>query len=116
MAEVLAPTRNGAGTVPADTLLRREALRRLKKKRDFRTHLLAYALANGFFWLIWGIVYAAADGPWFPWPLFPLAGWGIGLVFHAWDVFGRKAFSEEAVEREVARLRSGDRRPGLTGR
>jgi 2TM domain len=110
MTELLAPTENGAGTVSADALLRKEALRRLKKKRDFRTHLLAYLLVNSFLWLVWGVVYAAADGPWFPWPLFPLAGWAIGLVFHAWDVYGRKPFSDAAVEREVARLRTSRER------
>jgi len=103
MTEVLAPTENGARA--SDEPLRREAIRRLKKKRDFRAHLLAYVLVNGFLWLVWGIVYAAASGPWFPWPLFPLFGWGIGLVFHAWDVYGRKPFSDEEVERELARLR-----------
>jgi 2TM domain len=79
--------------------------------RDFRTHLLAYLLVGGFLWLVWGVVYAAADGPWFPWPLFPLGGWAIGLVFHAWDVYGRKPFSEAAVEREIARLRTGRGEP-----
>jgi hypothetical protein len=40
---------------------------------------------NSFLWLVWGVVWAAASGPWFPWPLFPLGGWAIGLVFHAWN-------------------------------
>ena len=110
MTELLTATENGAGTLSADALLHKEALRRLKKKRDFRTHLLAYLLVNSFLWLVWGVVWAAAGGPWFPWPLFPLGGWAIGLVFHAWDVYGRKPFSEAAVEREVARLRTSSER------
>lgn len=110
MTDVLTPTRNGAVAVPADALLRREALRRLKKKRDFKTHLLTYALVNGFLWVVWGVVYLAASGPWFPWPVFPLFGWGVGLSFHAWHVYGRKPFTEDAVDREVARLRSSGRR------
>jgi hypothetical protein len=107
MTELLTPTENGAGTLSADALLRKEAIRRLRKKRDFRTHLLAYLLVNSFLWLVWGVVYLAADGPWFPWPLLPLGGWAIGLVFHAWDVYGRKPFDEGMVEREIARLRTG---------
>jgi 2TM domain len=39
-----------------------------------RTHLLAYLLVNSFLWLVWGVVYLAADGPWFPWPVLPLGG------------------------------------------
>ena len=95
-------------TAPDETALREEAIQRLKKKRDFRTHLRAYLLVNGFLWLVWGVVYAAADGPWFPWPVFPLFGWGIGLAFHAWDVYARDGLSEQAIAGEVARLRARD--------
>jgi hypothetical protein len=45
------------------------------------------------------------DGPWLPWPRFPLFGWGIGLAFHAWDTSGRRAFSEGEIGREVEVLR-----------
>ena len=112
MTDVLTSTHNGVTAVATDALLRREAVRRLKKKRDFRTHLLAFVLVNGFLWVVWAVVWAAASGPWFPWPVLPLFGWGIGLTFHAWDVYGRKPFTEEAVDREVAKLRSGRRRVG----
>jgi hypothetical protein len=106
MTELLTPTTNGAAGAVAESRLREEAVRRLKKKRDFHTHLLAYVLVNAGLWLVWGVVYAAADGPWFPWPLFPLFGWGIGLTFHAWDTYGRRQFSESDVEREIQRLRA----------
>jgi len=36
--------------------------------------------------------------------MFPLAGWGIGLVFHAWDVY-RAEPSEAETSREMDRLR-----------
>jgi uncharacterized membrane protein len=88
--------------VPASDL-RAEAIRRLEKKREFRGHLLAYAMVNALLWAIWGVVFAVS-GAWFPWPLFALFGWGIGLAFHAWDAFGRLPFSEEEVQREQARL------------
>jgi hypothetical protein len=92
-----------ASTAPADVELREEALRRLEKKRDFRAHLLAYVLVNAFLWLIWGVVYAVG-GTWFPWPVFPLFGWGIGLTFHAWDTYGRRPFREQDIERELGRM------------
>jgi fatty acid desaturase len=104
MAEVLTPPAERPTETAAEDTLRDEAIRQLKKKRDFRAHLRAYLLVNGFLWLVWGVIYAAADGPWFPWPLFPLFGWGIGLAFHAWDVYGRSPFSEQAIEREIERL------------
>jgi hypothetical protein len=83
-----------------------EALRRLQKKRDFHTHLVAYVLVNAFLWLIWGVVYAAG-GPWFPWPVFPLFGWAIGLIFHGWEVYRRHEFSQKAIDRELDRLTRG---------
>jgi hypothetical protein len=40
----------------------------------------------------------------FFWPIFPIFGWGIGLVFNAWDVY-REPVSEERIRREMGRLR-----------
>lgn len=87
-----------------ETDLRTEALRRLKKKRDFRGHLLVYLVVNAVLWAIWGVMFGAV-GVWFPWPLFATFGWGIGLVFHGWDAYGRKPFTEEDIRREALRLR-----------
>lgn len=84
--------------------LRQEAIRRLKKRRDFEAHLLSFVLVNAVLWGIWALI-AAASGAWFPWPVFATLGWGIGLVFHAWDVYGRRPFTEEDIQREEARLR-----------
>jgi hypothetical protein len=92
-----------SGLPPSEEVFAEEALRRLGKRRDFRSHLVAYVLVNSLLWLIWGVVYAAG-GPWFPWPVFPLFGWGIGLTFHAWDTYGRKPFSTEQIRREAERL------------
>lgn len=92
------------GGGPVDDL-QAQALRRLEKKREFHVHAAVFVVVNALFWLIWGVVYAST-GSWFPWPLFPLGGWGIGLGFHAWHAYGKKAFSREQIEREAARLRA----------
>jgi uncharacterized membrane protein len=91
----------------ADTDLRSEALRRLKAKRDFQAHLVGYVLVNASLWAIWGVFFAVS-GAWFPWPLFGVLGWGVGLAFHAWDVYGRRPFTEEDIRREEARLDHSD--------
>lgn len=83
--------------------LRAEAIGRLKKKRDFRAHLVAYVLVNTLLLSIWAVVWVAS-GIWFPWPLFALFGWGIGLAFHAWDVYGRRSITEDEIRREEERL------------
>jgi hypothetical protein len=87
-----------------DTDLRAEAVRRLKGRREFRAHLFAYVLVNLALWGIWGVMFATA-GVWFPWPVFVTFGWGIGVAFHAWDVYGRRPITEDEIQREGTRLR-----------
>jgi len=87
--------------VPAtEADLREQALRSLKKKRDFRSHVVVYVLVNALLIAIW-----AVTGAGFFWPVFPLLGWGIAVAFNAWDVYGRRPISEEEIRREQERLR-----------
>jgi hypothetical protein len=81
--------------------LREQAIARLKKKRDFRTHLLMYFAVNAMLVVIWAIT---SDGGLF-WPIFPILGWGIGVVANAWDVYGRRPITEDEIRREQDRLR-----------
>jgi hypothetical protein len=92
-------------TGPASPDLRAAAVRRLKAKREFGQHLIAYVTVNAVILALWAIVGAGA-GFWFPWFLFPMLGWGIGLVFHAWSTFGppSRPFSQSAIDREMQRL------------
>ena len=85
-----------------DNQLRAEALERLRKRSEFWTHLALYLMINAFIVAIW---YFAGGGGFF-WPMFPLFGWGIGLVFHGWDTF-RRPPSEERIRREIQRLHPG---------
>lgn len=76
---------------------RNEAIKRLKAKREFWGHLLAYILVNGLLVAIWWV----SNSHHF-WPMWVLLSWGIGLGFHAWDVFQRP-ISEEAIRKEMER-------------
>jgi hypothetical protein len=78
---------------------RERAIESLKKKAEFRVHLLAYVLVNAFLVAIW-----AVTGRPFFWPVFPIAGWGIGLVFHAWDAYRAQEPTEGEIRREMDRL------------
>jgi hypothetical protein len=82
--------------------LREQAIARLKKRRDFRTHLFMYVAVNAMLVVIWAVT---SDGGFF-WPIFPIIGWGIGLAGNAWDVYGRREITEEQIQREQDRLRS----------
>jgi cytochrome b561 len=84
--------------------LYREAKKRVEEKKDFFTHLAVYLVVNVMLILIWAFV--TDDG--FPWFVFPLGGWGIGVLFHFLNtfVFSRGTdWEKRAIEREMERLR-----------
>jgi 2TM domain len=78
---------------------RDRAVTQLKKRRDFYGHLLVYVLVNTFLVVIWAVV----DAHGFFWPVFPIVGWGIGVVMNAWDVYWRPPITEDDVQREIER-------------
>jgi hypothetical protein len=78
---------------------RDRAVTQLKKRRDFRGHLLVYVLVNAFVVVIW----AVTDGHGFFWPIFLIAPWGIGVVMNAWDVYWRPRITEQDIQREIER-------------
>jgi hypothetical protein len=76
-----------------------QAVRRLWAKRGFTIHLTAFAIASLAMLLIW----ASASGGAYFWPIWPIAGWGIGLAVHALITFGQWSLSEAAIQREMTR-------------
>jgi hypothetical protein len=99
-ARTLMDERRRAITMEEGQELRQQAIVRLKKKSDFKAHLLAYVLVNTFLVVIW-----AATGAGFPWPVFFIFGWGIGVAFNAWDVYARVTPTESEITREMDALR-----------
>ena len=100
------------GTTPE--ALRDHALRRLKKRRDFKAHAFVYVILNAVIWGIWTVI-SLSSHSWWPWPLFVTLGWGIALVMNAWDVYVRKPITEDELQREIAHLeasQSGRERQG----
>lgn len=91
-------------TTPAgsDDALRELAVKNLRKRRDFKSHVFMYVLVNVILVAIW-----ALTGAGYFWPIFPILGWGIGLAANAWDVYFRRDITDADIEREVERLRSG---------
>jgi 2TM domain len=83
-----------------EQVLRDKAIKQLKKQRDFRSHLLVYVLVNTLLVVIW----VMTDPHGFFWPVFPIAGWGIGVIMNGWDVYGRQEITEEDIHQEMDRL------------
>src|SRR5262249_22006716 len=76
------------------------ARRRVQAKRDFASHVVAYVVVNAFLVAVWAIT-----GAGYFWPAWVLAGWGAGLVLHAWDVYWRRPVTETDVDTELRRHR-----------
>jgi hypothetical protein len=80
--------------------LRRVARERAKRKADFYVHLAVYLAVNAFLVVLWW-----ATGGGFPWFVFPLFGWGIGIAAHFMEAFIGHGFVDRIAEREYERLR-----------
>lgn len=77
---------------------RAAAVARITDKREFRQHALVYGAVNTLLVVIW-----AASGAGYFWPIWSIAGWGIGLAAHAWRVYGDKPISEADILDEMQR-------------
>ena len=77
---------------------RKAAIGRLKAKRDFRNHVAIYVIVNAGLILIW-----ALSGAGYFWPIWPIAGWGIGLAFNAYAVYIQKSITEDEIRAEMER-------------
>jgi cytochrome b561 len=99
-----------------DERLYRLARQRVRDKKDFYQHLAIYVVVNSMLALAWA--FSAGDGyPWFIWALAP---WGIGLLVHFSIVFifagktgGNDEEAEEEPDKEVDRKKGFYRHLGL---
>ena len=55
-------------------------------------------MINTFLVVIW-----ATTSHGFFWPAFVIAGWGMAVAMNAWEVYGRRDVSEEAIQHEMER-------------
>lgn len=84
------------------------AKKSVEEKIGFYIHLSCYLIVNGFLSFI-----SLRNGGYF-WPIFPIAGWGIGLIFHGLGVFGffnSSAWKEKQIRKELEkqrRIRNGN--------
>lgn len=77
---------------------REAAIKRLREKRAFRTHVFTYLAVNAMLTGIWAI-----SGGGFFWPIFSIVFWGFGLAMHGWTAYGEKPISEDEIRREMER-------------
>ena len=84
--------------------LRKKAQQRAEEKVGFYIHFVIYIMVNSMLIVFW---YLSAGGNLssFPWFLFPLLGWGIGIVGHGLGVFLGTSFTEKMAEKEYEKLK-----------
>ncbi len=85
----------------------REIWKLAKKRVSFKRHLATYLVINTFFWIIWFLTDHKKDdmeSGGIPWPIFPMLGWGIGIMFGFLNAY---VFTKhDAIEKEFNRLKN----------
>lgn len=79
-----------------------------KARVGFKMHLRSYLIINAGLWLIWAlssfVMHSSGHvGFVFPWPLFAMLGWGIGLASHYFQVY-RSGNQQSMLEEEYQKL------------
>jgi hypothetical protein len=91
--------------------IRKLAESRVGQKKGFFIHLTVYIVINAFLVIIWAVT-SSVSKYWFPWFVFPLAGWGVGLLFHGLNVFvfpkSGGDWEQREIRREMDRIRKNN--------
>ena len=91
----------------SDDEIYRLARKRVEEKKGFYIHFAVYLTVNALLVIIWWAT--GEPGNRFPWFLFPLGGWGIGILFHFLEVFvfsrGTSDWDRREIEKEVEKLK-----------
>jgi len=77
---------------------RQTARKKAKAKVEFRIHLINYVAVNSLLAII-----NLTLTPGYIWFIWPLLGWGIGIILHALSVyfFGTSSIKERMIEAEM---------------
>lgn len=100
-----------------NTDLRELALDRIRRRRNFVTHVILHVAGTVFLTVVWAVTeYHNAGGwptgfrtgrenhDWDPWIIYPVLAGTFAVVLHAWIAFGRQPATEADIRREVHRL------------
>lgn len=83
-----------------------EAKQRVEEIKGFYIHLVTYVLVNAVLVII--NLFTSPEYLWFIWPII---GWGVGLVIHAFSVFSN-LWGKSWEERKIKEIMEKDKRIG----
>lgn len=77
-----------------------------KKRVSFRYHFGVYLMMIPVFWGIWYSTtdLASRELARISWPIFPILGWGIGVLFHYLSAY--RKLGDKAVDKEFEKLKN----------
>lgn len=75
-----------------------------RKRVEFKSHLFVYAVIMAALWIIWAIT-----GQGYPWPAWPMLGWGIGILFHYLEAYHPSRFFSLEEEYKKLKMKRGNR-------
>jgi hypothetical protein len=79
----------------------RRAEQRVKAKIGFYWHLTSYILVNGLLIVIYLITGPLTGSYTYPWFVWPMVGWGIGLLFNFLAVFVFSSVQSDDIRRRM---------------
>jgi len=98
-------------TEMSDEEIRNLAIRRVRRKRGFFSHLTVYLVVNAVLWCMWALSSSAGYG-WgmhgaaYPWPVFITVFWGMGLIFHGLSVFAfHGGWEQKEINKEIKQIK-----------
>ncbi len=87
-----------------ETTMRLKADKIARDKVAFQIHFVVYAAVNVFLFGLW-LWTSQVSGESFPWFLFPLTGWGIGVLVHFFAVYRGEGYIVRLGEKEYKKLK-----------
>jgi hypothetical protein len=82
----------------SDEEIRSIAKQRVEAKKGFFIHLIVYVVVNAFLVFIW---WMTSGGNGYPWFLWVIGGWGIGVIANAISVFAGPKHGSDWEAREM---------------
>ena len=87
---------------------RNEHLWKIAEKRaSFKKHFATYFIMNAFFWALWFFGGMNESDQGWPWPVWPMLGWGIGLAFHYFGAYHDDKMTSTEKEYEKLKKEKG---------
>jgi hypothetical protein len=58
-----------------------------KARATFKKSIFSYLVVGAFLWAIWWFTRGRYNEDAYPWPIWPMLGWGIGLAFQYFNAY-----------------------------